>query len=315
MGDRSNEINVLFKHFNAKHVILVDDPQPNSNRIYIKYRPDAQKPALNLNIQTPKMRIPFGLSDNRAMIKGADDFIKRYIDMSFFGENDNDSVNPEAKNLKIFREKMKELDDRVIDLLLEGKYMDKFCDSEVEWNRQSISWAFNKAIRAFKPSKKSKMDGTADAKKYPDTFRIPVPWKYDKNNKNDPGTVADVTFWDEGKPPKQLSIDDVKKLCSGRALVNFQSLTFVGGKAVYYSKKLRQLQITPARERLTGFQFQPDEEDSEQNKDPREEDEDLLVDESEEGSEGSSGAEARSEGSAGPPGSVGSEGAPDEEQF
>jgi hypothetical protein len=288
-----NQLNIPFKSLNVKYILLVDDPQPNSNRVYIKYRPDPQKGACDLNIQTPDMMIPFGLSDNREVNKG-DDNIKRYIDMSFRGETDNPNVNKKAQNLVDFRKKMKEFDDRIIELLLEGRYMEKFCNSDIEWNKQSVSWALNKMIRVFRPSKASREKAKAEGsepRKYPDTFRVPIPWTYDKNNKSDPGNVADyVLFWSEGNPrsknpdehPQRLTIDAVVKNCSAKALVRMQSLTFINN-AVHYSKKLRQLQITPPRERLTGFQFQFDNDDEKENQDEdlviEDQNEDLLIEE------------------------------------
>ena len=119
-----------------------------------------------VNIQTPILSIPYGVNDNMQFIKkdeGRKDEERKYdITLSFKGMDENPKI-------KVFHDKMKELEQKVID--------DAFANRLV-WFKNNFSGNKDVVSNMFTPIVKHDKDKTTGeyANKYPPTLKAKIPY-------------------------------------------------------------------------------------------------------------------------------------------
>uniref|UniRef100_A0A6C0IAM1 Uncharacterized protein n=1 Tax=viral metagenome TaxID=1070528 RepID=A0A6C0IAM1_9ZZZZ len=156
-------MNVLLpKNFNVDRVKYSELKvmKSGAKSIYINYN------GAKVNIQTPILSIPYGVNDNMQFIKkdeGRKDEERKYdITLSFKGMDENPRI-------KVFHDKMKELEQKVID--------DAFANRLV-WFKNNFSGNKDVVSNMFTPIVKHDKDKITGeyANKYPPTLKAKIPY-------------------------------------------------------------------------------------------------------------------------------------------
>jgi hypothetical protein len=156
-------MNVLLpKNFNVDKVKYSELKvmKSGAKSIYINYN------GAKVNIQTPILSIPYGVNDNMQFIKkdeGRKDEERKYdITLSFKGMDENPKI-------KVFHDKMKELEQKVID--------DAFANRLV-WFKNNFSGNKDVVSNMFTPIVKHDKDKITGeyANKYPPTLKAKIPY-------------------------------------------------------------------------------------------------------------------------------------------
>ena len=128
--------------------------------VYINYS------GSKINIQTPVMNIPYGVNDNQKFIKDdpkrKDEPPKYDITVSFKGINENPKV-------KIFHDKMKELEEKIIDDAFANRLA--WFKNNYGGNKDTVSNMFSHIIKHDKDKETGEI-----ANKYPPTFKAKIPY-------------------------------------------------------------------------------------------------------------------------------------------
>jgi len=127
--------------------------------VYVNYS------GTKINIQTPVMNIPYGVNDNQKFIKDdpkrKDESPKYDITVSFKGMDENPKI-------KIFHDKMKELEEKIIDDAFVNRLA--WFKNNYGGNKDTVSNMFSHIIRHDKDKETGEI-----ANKYPPTFKAKIP--------------------------------------------------------------------------------------------------------------------------------------------
>jgi len=119
-----------------------------------------------INIQTPVMNIPYGVNDNQKFIKDdpkrKDEAPKYDITVSFKGLDEN-------PKMKIFHDKMKELEQKIIDDAFANRLA--WFKNNYNNNKDTVSTMFSRIVRHDKDKETGEV-----ANKYPATFKAKIPY-------------------------------------------------------------------------------------------------------------------------------------------
>lgn len=194
------------------------------NIVYLKYF-DQKK----MNIQTPYMVSPFGLSTFNDESTGV---VKYSVDMSFKGMNEDPKV-------KEFHDKMCQFDNYMIE---------KAVENSKEWfgkkyNKEVVSELYRPLVKEAK-----------DPSKYAPTIKYKIRSNADKLN---------VEAWDEKKNSFDMNL--FAPGCKARAIIEVSSIWFVN-KQFGCTFTLLQCQVSKP-EKIQGFSFQPDSDEEEEEED------------------------------------------------
>ncbi len=227
---------VLFpKEVNVSDIKYSEVPQPlggdksQAKIVYVNIKEDKQ-----VCLQTPLMKCPYGISSFDA---GDGDRIKYSLDLSLGGD---------SKSLKELNKLLEDIDEKVL--------KDSSKNSLAWFKKKSQSRDVSAAL--FTPSIKIATDNGEPTDKYPNTFKVKIPF-YDGKFK--------VKCYNDSKEP--ITDDLTSVLGKGqrvRAIVKLSGIWIAGGK---FGMKwdLVQLKMTP-QTKIETYAFEDsDEEDSDGN--------------------------------------------------
>ena len=230
---------ILFSHEVDPDKIVLEDPKSSKTGSSVKssnvgYRHGENSDAKQLLIQLPRMRVPFGITNNEKFGDGK----KWELNFSFNGEERN-------KKIQRFRSGIKQIDGKIIDSIHEC------CEEHFgkELKPEILAEFYKGGVK------------TSKNPKYADNFKVHLGMRKDD--------TPHAEFFD-----KQKNAIDWKEVQPGSEAVAIVSLTRVwsatGTKQFGPTWKLIQMQVFKA-ERLTGFQIK--EEDDDDDSDSEEEEE------------------------------------------
>lgn len=241
--------------------LIVSKFQPNKDSgtgtVGIKYNYGPHDDSGRMVIQSARMRVPFGISNNEKYSKDGDN-LKWTMQISLDGEEKN-------KKIKKFKNFLEKFDEYFMKLGLENA--EEWLNDD-EADEKSIKKSYKGALKKFKP-KKDKPDTI-----YPDTFKISIPWDYEKDQPR-----SNIEFFDENGD--ETSWTDVTPGCEVIALFAINGIWCSPGLSSYGpSIKLVQLQIFKPK-KIKGFNIKydkdsDDESDEEESAGPGAEEEDEI---------------------------------------
>lgn len=238
------ELNVLHPHeVDFDKIAFVPRPQKEKGKVKLSilYTHNPEDEPERLIVQTPKMRAPFGISDNAAFKKSPSDATKVDLNLSF---DENDPKIVEFRHLI-----------EGIDALVKKKGLEhaKEWINDDEPDEKSIRKAFSSRIKKPKEGE------------YPDTYRVSVPWDQDKN------CIPDrIEFYNE--KAEKVQSDYIMRGCKVVALIDINEIWTMHATGKFgITTRLFQLQVFKPK-RLTGFSIkvdtvESDEEDSDYSND------------------------------------------------
>lgn len=212
-----------------------------------------------LTIQTARMKAPFGIGNNEKFRENENSKLKWSIQLSFDGIEKNKKIEKFHKFLDMFDDQLRN----------EGlKNADEWINDE-EADEKSIKKSYKPALKKFKP-KKDKPD-----QMYPDTFKINVPWNYEKDRPfdsieiyNELGEVTEYT--------------DIIPGCEIIAVFSVSSIWCARGLGFFGpSIRLVQLQVFKPK-KIKGFNIKYEKDSDEESGDENEEIEETSEQNSEE---------------------------------
>jgi hypothetical protein len=190
-----------------------------------------------LNLQTPNMVLPYGISEFRDPNTGIKKF---HIDLSFRGEEENEQLSN-------FHQALAELDEFMIDAAV----------------KNSVAWFKGKKSRAILEEfytpvlKKSKDKETGEPNgKYPDTFKVKL--RFD----NESGEFNCRLYDSVSKQPVNVPPDvHLTKGTKMTCIIRCNGVWFAGGR-FGLSFRLEQGKVQQAPGRITEYAFIDDEDDA-----------------------------------------------------
>jgi hypothetical protein len=240
---------LLASEFNTANLV-VSKFQPNKDsgtgniQLRYNYKPDEPD---RLVMQSARMRVPFGISNNEKYAKDGDN-LKWTMQVSIEGEEKN-------KKVRKFRKFLEDFDDHFLELGL-ANAEEWIGDDEAD--AKSIKKSYKGALKKFKV-KKEKPDVV-----FPDTFKISIPWDYDKD-----APRSNIEFYDENG--KETEWTDVTPGCEVIALFAINGVWCSPGLSSYGpSIKLVQLQIFKPK-KIKGFNIKYDKDSDDESSDEEEE--------------------------------------------
>ena len=280
---------LLTKEINAENMVFIDVPPKDganpSRSVRIKYQHSSEGEPERMLIQSAKMKLPFGISNNKKFCTGKDGVVdwskvKWDLQLSFQGEE-------RSKRIQRFRAAMEEIDKKIKDVVLPNadEWIPLPDEEDDDGNFKSVSHdaktvrrSYKSALKRFKP-KKNKPDDI-----FPDTFKISISWdmkpvsEEDKHNPEFSGNPKKgIEFYDE--QGTEMHWSQIPSGCEVVALYEINGMwcsTSFG--SVSPSVKLVQLQVFKPK-RLKGFQIKYE---AEEDEDDQDEDEDSIDEEDEE---------------------------------
>ena len=185
-----------------------------------------------VNIQTPKMRAPFGLQKNQW---NDGDTPKYTLDLSF-------SKEPNEK-LDEFHETLKGLDELVLKEAMEHP---KEWFGKNKLSRELAEDLYTSILRRYKDPETKEFTG-----KYPDTVKLKI--------------IRDGKFKTKAYGPDREPIDIDEALKGGAQVIAIMQISQIWISTMGFGVSLvaNQLKVFPAA-RLTGYCFLPDEDDDEE---------------------------------------------------
>lgn len=201
----------LYKNINVDNIVVQQKIRPDkkvSFRIYIKNGEDLTP----LLIQTPEMICPFGLNNNSRFVPDGDATKYKWsMNLSFKGIE-------ESNKLKVFKQKMKEIEDKIASDFLEKGYADKFMPmkSGKAHTMESIIEGYGSFIKT--------------SEKYPSNVSVKIPWNYDSISDTIPlgNPREDVNFYDENRTV--MNFKDVVKFSKVVAVININRIYISSSK-------------------------------------------------------------------------------------
>lgn len=250
---------LLASEFSTENLV-VSKFQPNKDSgtgsVQVRYNYGESDENGRLIVQSARMRVPFGINNNEKYAKDGDN-LKWTMNMSFDGEEKNRKIQKFRKFLESF----------------DGHFMKMGLENAEEWinddeaDEKSIKKSYKGALKKFKP-KKDKPDVV-----YADTFKVSIPWDYDKDEPR-----GNIEFYDENG--NETSWTDVTPGCEVVALFGINGVWCSPGLSSYGpSIKLIQLQVFKPK-KIKGFNIKYDKDsDDESSEDEKEEDEEDEIEE------------------------------------
>lgn len=225
--------NILFpREFSTENLSLSKinkKPESAMGTIRVKYNYDESSEPEKLIIQTARVKVPFGITSNEKYAK-ENEALKWSIQLSFDNEDKN-------KKIARFKQCIQEFDDYIIQQGLENS--EEWLNDD-DPDIKSIKKAYKSGLKKFKP-KKEKPDA-----KFPDTFKISIPWDDEANAPRN-----NVEFYDESG--NELEWTQVTPGCEVIALFGINGIwCFPGINSFGPSIKLIQLQVFKPK-KIKGF--------------------------------------------------------------
>jgi hypothetical protein len=178
-------------------------------------------------LQTPRMKVPFGISTNK------NNLFKKEIDISFQGMDSNSSI-------KKFRELIESFDSLIINYA--------FANSKTffkkELSQETIKECYCSGIKLSKKEQ------------YSDTFKIKLLFLKPNNEKNIPDGKYLTTFWDNKGQEQDFTFIDKGDMAS--CLIKPQML-WVANRSFGVSWVCTQVRVTK-QVKVTGYAFKKTEE-------------------------------------------------------
>lgn len=193
-----------------------------------------------LLVQTPTMNSPFGVNKWENMNQSGATNASYSIDVSFNGYEDSEDGEPRDKKVREFYDKVREMEDALIDHAKDNSYT---------WYDQESSTrdVAKTLLRSGVKFSKDKTTGR-ETKKYAPRMKFNLPvWE---------GRMSCKVFTNEGEEIK--SIDEVESYASGRCQVviiaKCDKVTFNGAK---YGFKwvIQQMKVVPSTNTLDRYAF------------------------------------------------------------
>ena len=278
---------LLSKEIKSEKIVVVNDPERDNTKGFpVQYIFDVKNDDETVSqessrfvIQTPRMKCPFGISNDAMFTKEKDGSIdinklKWNIQLSFAGED-------KSTKIQAFRDAIiNRVDAKFKEIIL--KNADKWIpleDDEEEGPQFHTEKTVRKAYKSSLKKFKIKKDKPNDI--YPDNFKITIPWDTDKNSEEDENDLnfqgnprKDVEFCDKNFNP--ISWKEVVKGSEVVAIFAINGLFCTPGLGMMGpSCKLLKLIVYPPK-RVSGFQFRID------NDEEVEEEEEIVVEDEEE---------------------------------
>ena len=230
--------NILFpRDFDTSKIVVSKYQKQKdsaSGNVRIKYAFEDSESTDRLIIQSARMRIPFGITNNEKYSKEGDQ-LKWDIRCSFDGEEKN-------KKIQKFRECIDKFDDFIIAEAI--KNSEEWLNDD-DADEKSIKKSYKSALKKFKP-KKEKPEQV-----YSDTFKINIPWDYEKN-----APSSSVEFYDDNG--NETDWTNVTPGCEIIALFSISGIWCSPGiNSFGVSTKLVQLQIFKPK-KIKGFNIKYD---------------------------------------------------------
>lgn len=239
---------ILYSKLNAQNINLIANQSETAvTNFRVVYKtPNGNVPLI---IQTPKMNAPFGVSNNQDIpnLKTKPE-LKYFLNLSFKNEENN-------PKLQLFRQKIKEVEERIRKLFLE-QFADNLLpldpdDPTAKHDEITLKRIFNSSIKKVKNKK---------GKTYPDTFRISI--SHDKEKTN----VLKADFYDSNR--MQQPYTDIRNGAEITSIIIVNLFASKGFGKFGVIMRLMQLQYeNPELLDLNSFQIQDEDGDSEDNDD------------------------------------------------
>lgn len=198
--------------------------QSGSKSVYVNF--DNHR----VNIQTPKMRLPFGISKNQW---NDNDRPKYTVDLSFEKESND--------KLDAFHKMLEDIDEFVMKQAIEH------CKEWLGKNKLSKELSeelYNSVIRKYKDPQTKEFTG-----KYPDTLKLKLPQRNGK-------------FMCKAFGPDKQEVDLEEALKPGAKVIAIMQISQIWISTMGFGVSLNatQLKVYPPM-KLTGYSFLPDEDD------------------------------------------------------
>lgn len=237
---------ILANEFKTENLVL-SKFQPNKDSgtgsVKLSYRYNKTDEPEKLIVQTARMRCPFGVGNNQKFAKEGDN-LKWTVQMSFDGEEKNRKIQKFKKFLEVFDEHL----------------IEKGLKNAEEWindddpDKKSIKKSYAGLLKRFKP-KKDKPDVV-----YSDTFRISIPWDYEKDTPR-----QSVEFYNE--MGEECEWTEITPGCEIVALFSINGVWCSPGISKYgASVKLVQCQIFKPK-KIKGFNIKYDKDSDDEESD------------------------------------------------
>lgn len=210
----------------------------------INYRYGDGEDSQKMIIQTAKMRVPFGISNDEKFGSGT----KWDIRLSFQGEE-------RTKSIQRFRTCMENIDKAVINKCLEncGNWLE-----DDEYDEKLLTKCFKSSI------KKSKKEN------YADMFKISIPF-----NQENTAPRSNIEFYDSSTNPTPIDYSDVKPGSEVVCLIEVAGIWMSPGTNQFgLSVRLVQMQVFQTKQ-LKGFQIQTETDDYDELEDDKEDTESV----------------------------------------
>ena len=197
-----------------------------------------------LLVQTPEMNTPFGVN-KWENTNGAGTINTSYsIDVSFNGYEDNEDGEPRNAKVRTFYDKVREMEDRLIDHAKDNSYT--WFEQE-DGSRDVAKTLLRSGIKFSK----DKTTGR-ESKKYPPRMKFNLPvWE---------GRMSCKVFNSSGE--EITSIEEVETYAAGRCKITIiakcDKVTFNGAK-YGYKWSIQQMKVTPSSNNLDKYAFVDDE--------------------------------------------------------
>ncbi len=179
-----------------------------SFRIYIKNGEDLTP----LLIQTPEMVSPFGVNNNSRFVPDGDATKYKWsMNLSFKGIE-------ESNELKVFKQKMEDIEDKIASEFLTKGYADKFMPMK------------NGKTHTMETLKEGYGSFIKISEKYPSNISVKIPWNYDSVCDSNPlgNPREDVNFYDENRTV--MNFKDVLKFSKVVSIININRIYISSSK-------------------------------------------------------------------------------------
>lgn len=197
---------IFYKNIDTNKIVVQKKNHPDkkvSFRIYIKEGDDL----IPLLIQTPEMVTPFGVNNNGNFISDGDPAKFRWtLNLSFKGIEENN-------RLKVFKQKMEEIENEITRQFLEDGHADKYVPTKRKGGHDtdSILDRYNSYIKT--------------SEMYPSNILVKIPWD-SKNSitaENPLGNPReDINFYNENK--ELIDCKDIKKFSKVTSVINLNRI-------------------------------------------------------------------------------------------
>jgi hypothetical protein len=248
---------LLARQVKFENIELTKVDLPNISAVNIRYKHDATGPPGKFLIQTPKMKVLFGVSNNKKF--AGDD--KKKIRHSV-----------ELQRVDHFHTFIESLEDFFIEEAIKNKWIKNKGKKNVELTVNTVrNGMFNSCLKEFTSEKE---DGTTGETL--EFLKVGIHWRYERRKNEEDfdeeeGKPTYATFYDTanvGNPdvskPNEISVDNITKGCEIVAIIEFKCI-YIINNSLSPVLHLEQAQVYPAANRrlLKGFAIRKDSEDSE----------------------------------------------------